>query len=788
MIAFRLWVWLWGAWICGSLIGFYGPTVRVQLYWVIGLCLLIGLIVRPAYWQLPIRLVLIVTMCAACAFTSWSIAHNHSQYHVEENTMQPFSGQVASVPVLDGDEVSFRLRDQQDEWLHIVVKRENITQETKNLLSIQRGTSVSGKGLWKIPAESGNVGLFDYRSYLKTQHVFWVIRVEVKDLKIASKKTQSLLGVGDRIRTTLSDRFFSQYADRYAGLLSGMLLGDRVRITEEDVKTFSNIGLGHMLAISGLHVTVLVASWLWLMTQLRVPRILKYGMTYLLLVLFVIVTGASIPVVRAALTGAIGLWFAYRRRLRDAQSLVAATGILMLLWDPYYLLSVSYQLSFAVTFGLVALGPAVFEMLPSRWPIWVRGTLSVSILAQGVAFPFQIMYFNELSLLSLPINLVFVPVLTYLITPLGYASLAIPLAWLVEPLLTFTVSIFEKWNSVLWARTIWASPSWWWVVGYVILLGFICFPFQRGWVRRAAFGLFVLFIAYAYLPPISERQVYMEVLDVGQGDAILLHMPNRKYWLMDGGGAVTFSAETKSWKQKKSPFDPGADIVVPLLMKRGVKRIDTLVMSHANEDHLNGLQAVVERIPVGRILFNGSINGSLKIKKLYLTCIERGIPFHQVQTGERFALGRNGEVQVLNPQNKNVPFQTHAQNELSVVLYVKIFQARLLLTGDLDESGDAAVLHAAKAEGLLGYPLSVLKVSHHGSRYASTPAFLAMWQPQFAAISVGAHNRYGHPTAEVLERLRHVGARVHRTDRHGAIRYRITRQGVFVYTKKKGTF
>jgi competence protein ComEC len=620
---------------------------------------------------------------------------------------------------------------------------------------------------------------------LREQHLFWVIHVKAEQVEIGKRHRFSVLGMGDGIRQRLVRRFSERYSVRAAGLLSGMLLGDRRAILPADAATLSAIGLGHLLAISGLHVTVLVASWLWLMRKFKMLRVVRYGLTYGLLALFVVVTGASIPVVRAAISGAIGLFFAYQRRWRDAQSIIAATGLVMLLWDPYILLSVSYQLSFAVTFGIVTACPVMVGWLPKRWPVWVRAAVAVSLVAQLFSLPFQLRVFNELSLFAIPVNLVFVPFITYVITPLGYFSLGLPLASITEPLLLGFVDFCAGLNAWLVARTIWASPSWWWIAGYFGVLVMLFYDFPKTFVRRLGVAAFVGMLVVANFPPMSEGQVYVEVLDVGQGDAILLHLPNHRYWLMDGGGAIDFANNTGTWKQKLKPFDPGADVLVPLLKQRGVRELDAVVMSHANEDHVLGLQALVARIPVRHVLFNGTINGSVKIRGLYEQLLKRHIPMLRVQAGDVFPIGNGGRIVVLNPPRENgVPFFTPDQNKMSVVLLLQLYGQSLLLTGDLDSHADAQVVQEAKALGVLKAPLSVLKVSHHGSKYASSVPFLAMWRPRVAVISVGKWNRYGHPHRDTLARLARIGANVLRTDQAGAVHVTIRPSGIHVYTKK----
>jgi competence protein ComEC len=656
-------------------------------------------------------------------------------------------------------------------------------------------------GTWAQPEPPRNEGVVDYRTWLRRQHVFWVVQAESAQVEFRAARGWHPLAMGDAWRQTLAKRYAEQLSPRHAGLLAGMLLGEQGAIDPVDREVYAGLGLGHLLTISGLHVSVIVATWLWIMARFKMLRPIRYAITGVLLLVFVLLTGGSVPVVRAAIAGGISLWFAYHRRWRDAPSIVALGAWLMLVWEPYLLLNVSYQLSVAVTFGIVAFVPRVMVWLPERWPVLVRGALAVAGVAQAVSFPLQIQAFNEVSLLALPLNLVVVPFVTYVVTPLGYAALVVPLRGLLEPLLTSLDVVLAALHRPLWLRIVWASPVWGWVLGYYAALAAALAPvpgfaawrlapaLQRlaAWRIRAALALpLALLVGFAALPPPAERHVYIELLDVGQGDAILLHLPNRRYWLVDAGGIVTIGAPRAPWRTRRTAFDPGADTIVPLLKHRGIRRLDAVVLSHANEDHVLGLQAILANIPVRRVLFNGSINRSTKIRALYQAIFAAHIPMQAVRTGDTWPIGAHARITVLNPA-RTPPFHTADQNPYSLALYIHFSpNATALLTGDLDASTEASVLHAANRLRLSSRPLTLLKVAHHGSRFASTAPFLARFQPRLAAISVGRRNRYGHPNPLALARLQAAHAAITRTDVFGAIHVRFGAHCTTVYTKLPG--
>ena len=768
------------------------------------------------------------------------------------------AGVIASAVDLDGDRVRFTLTAHR-----VAVSGEPAPRALRERLLVtvrlakqpeqavaagwRRGDKVRLTGELARPAPATNFGGFDYRRHLYSQRIHWLLQADGAGAVVPAGRERrsagALLGAVDGLRSRLGAGMDRLYPQDQAGYMKGLVLGLQDDMDPGRYRQFSNLGLTHILAISGLHVAVFVFALGALLRAMRLTRERTYVLLIAAVPFYVLLAGAEPSVVRAGIMAMIALAAARLQVLKDGLHLLSAAAVLMLAWDPYMIGNVGFQLSFAVTAGLIVGVPPVRRLFPKGGklrPLYDLG--AVTLVAQAVSFPLTVYYFNQFHLLSLPANLVLVPFISFLVMPLGAASLIAAEAWLPAGSLLAagaraaneaTYAFIDGLDRADWARLILASPPGWWIAAWygVLLAAFrlmeprdvtpppesaddttqpigetpagMVNPYVPGGApRRRSIGLLgpaVLaagLLLYAYQPDRFDTAAAVEVLDVGQGDAILVRTPSGGHMLVDGGGTLRFRKEDEAWRERRDPFEVGRKVVVPLLMKRGVRVIDTLVVSHLDADHIGGLAAVLDSIPVRRVVWNGTVKPSGDAERLLRLILRKRIPVYAAgHVPPVIRLGRDAEARILWPaaqMSAGVVPVREEQNDASVVLWLKLYDARFLLTGDLSSGAEQQLLQrlndpAGGAPGQAGappaadlQPIDVLKAGHHGSRTSTSEPWLSFWHPAEAAISAGRHNLYGHPSTGVLELLEARGIGVRRTDRDGGIQYRVTADGMRV--------
>ncbi|SFB34452.1 competence protein ComEC [Cohnella sp. OV330] len=813
------------------------------------------------------------------------------------------TGRLLEPAAIDGDTVTFPIRAsvvrsedgsglRVDEKLLVRV-RLSAEEELASAASWKRGISVEVAGELKLPADAGNFGGFDYRRYLNRQDIYWTVSVKGAD---AVKRTEGRVPVTDRALRwfdesreaigRLTDRL---YGDPDAGYMKGLVAGIADDIDPDQYDDFSRLGLTHVLAISGLHVAVVVYILLMLGKLARWTRERSLAFAASAMPVYMLLTGASPSAVRACLMSMIALWLARQGKLKDGLHLLAASALLMVVWRPAVVEDVSFQLSFIVTAGLLLCVPVMTELLALRIrSAFVRSSLAVALTAQLFSFPVTAFYFHQLHLLSLLANLVLVPFISFVVMPLGMAALALGAVWLPMGLVPAklaalcnraTFAATEWLGSVKALSTVWHQPTLIWVIGfYALLLATLAFarrslrhgaeqaakasavaeqlaasdPFDpeerskriaayadvaqdgRDWTeplhgrrsgmpsavdpdfastgwrsdpvsslsataagrarrrisfhsrryRQLAYALLALgwlgMLAWEAPPVRLDRTAAVSFLDVGQGDSILITTGSGRHVLVDAGGTVAFGAPKEAWRLRKDPYEVGRKTLVPLLKQRGIRRLDALVLTHLDADHIGGAHAIIRELQVGRILFNGTIKPDDDVLRLFHEAEDAGIPMYAVKAGDVWKPDASATFEALYPlRTKSVDRipEVDEQNDRSVVLRLTLYGRVFVLPGDLEAAGESAALAELRRQGEEARAVDVLKAGHHGSKTSTTALWLSWWMPSEVVVSAGNNNLYGHPHAEVVERILRSGAVLKRTDVQGEIAYRIRPDG-----------
>ena len=546
---------------------------------------------------------------------------------------------------------------------------------------------------------------------------------------------------------------------RAVALLLAFLMGETADLPAETVAAFRDGGVAHIVAISGLQVALVATGLAFLLGGLRLPVAARDGALLVATLLFAVFAGGRPPVVRAALM--IGLYLLARLLGRPTSpgQVVGFAALVLLLLEPEDLFDIGFLLTFAAVFGLSAFGAPLARWLRERGvrPGFAVDAAAATVGAELAVFPIQAFVFNVVPFVGLLSNPVVVPlsiVFLYaalalapllLVSPFAAAAAIVPLRLLADAM----VGVLTALDGLAAFRVV-ATPPFLLAAAAALLL-FVAGTARRSLPRRVALAgalSAMLFVLVRRTPLPENGTVRVEALDVGQGDAWLLVSPAGRV-LVDGGG---------SWDRA---YEAGRLRLLPKLCDRGATALDAVVLTHPHPDHARGLLAVLTLLPVGDVVLPATAPRNGILDEFLEGARRRNLPLRRVAAGDRFSAG-GFAFEVLHPAGH--AYVRSPENNGSLVLRAELPGRTLLLSGDVEAPAERDLLDGGRS-----LRADILKVAHHGSSTSTTPELLRAVSPRVALIGVGRHNRFGHPSAEVLERLAGAGVRTLRTDRDGEV-------------------
>jgi len=627
------------------------------------------------------------------------------------------------------------------------------------------------RGLVKLRRPRGylNPGGFDYPLYLKTMGVTlegWASEGDTLERR-GTGEGSIVHAWAYALRARMIRAVNQLLPNDQASLLAAITLGERTGIPSQISQAFLGSGTYHILAISGLNVSLLAGALLFVLKAIRVPLRLRALLSMGLITFYAALAGGSPSVVRAAVMADVYLLAVVLDREADPLNTLAISALALLLWQPLFVWDVGFQLTFVATWAiLAAVNWRPLLRLPTPWR-WGTAPLVLSVAAFLGTAPILASSFHRISPVAILANLPIVP-LSGLLTGagmlFGLMAMAIPQSLgLFVTLIGFFIELLVNlagWFARLPLASVQLpSPSSPMVACYYIALGAAAAAVGRRWLRWASMSAalaFVILVGARLVPVFQNDIVRVTVLDVGQGDAVLLELPGGRTILIDGGGVFD------------DRFDIGEQVVVPFLLSRWIARLDLVVLSHPHPDHLNGLAAVLRHFPVGAVWDGGQRVASPSYLWFEEVLRHKRIPHKILQAGYRTSEFEPIEIAVLHPPTTLLRGSPRGRssdvNSNSLVLLLRYRDVRVLLPGDIEDEAERLLVDQ-------GADLSaqVLKVPHHGGRTSSSLPFLERVRPTVAVVSAGYRNRFLHPHQETLERYRAMGIELYRTDRHGAV-------------------
>lgn len=582
-------------------------------------------------------------------------------------------------------------------------------------------------------------------------------RVTREERAAQSERTDATTLGSARVRAAETiDRVFG----RDARMAKALLIADQHQIPPEMRDRYARAGIIHMLSISGLHVAIIAAAIMLILRLARLPPSLAALVALAVITIYVAVIGAPPPAVRsAAMLGMGAASAAWQRPTSPWASW--AVGALVPLVQPRTVLDLGYQLSVVGIAGLIASGVLsrrFFAPRLSGLSLRISRELLTSVVASIVSAPLVAWYFGRLSLVAPLANLAAGPVISVLQPTLFLALVFAPFpliagffAAAAHPLLLMFDGVASA-AAALPASSLPVTPTYLTVVAGSIAIAALLVAILSRHPARPLLAAASALVVVAWAPAIHlpySGWVELHVLDVGQGDAILLRTNGGRWMLIDAG---------RVWKGG----DAGRSTIIPYIMRRG-GALESFVLSHAHSDHVGGAVSVLAALRPRTFWDAAFPQGSRIYDQSLRAAREAGVEWRRVHPGDEITID-GVTVEFLAPDSAWTASLVDP-NEASTIVLIRYGSVRFLSVGDAEGAEEAWLLDHARNQ----LAADVLKVGHHGSSTSSSDEFLSAVHPSAAIISVGADNIYGHPSADVLAALARVGARVVRTDERGTV-------------------
>lgn len=597
------------------------------------------------------------------------------------------------------------------------------------------GDKINLTGELSSPLNNTNFNLFNYKKYLYNNNMFYTMNI--KDIKKIKSNNNILYLIKNFCLKRIDKLTKSKY------YLKAFILGDNKDISLNTRKIYQKLGISHLFAVSGMHVTLLSMLIIKVLKKFKLKDLSTYILVSIFLCLYMFLTGFSPSVLRAALFFIL-LSFnkVFKLDLKIINVLIL-TICLIVLFNPLIIYNIGFLFSSVISIYLV-----IFSELINNRKNYITKLLMTSFIAIISSIPISLYNFSEINYLSIIYNLIFVPLITFIIFPLSLISFIFPVFDnILYPFINLMKNLSAFLNSFN-TSLIFIKPNLIVCFIYYILITLVLVGLRKNKKIFLIIFIFTLIFHYNYNSLIKDS--YLIAIDVSQGDSILLYN-NNKTVLIDTGGKVSFN-KTYDWQKRQNKTNLADSTLIPLFKSLGIKKIDCLILSHGDFDHMGEAINLVNNFKVERVIFNCGPYNNLE-KELIKILDEKKIEYSTC-------------ISELNIDNNKLYFlQTKEydnENDNSNVIYTEIDGYKFIFMGDAGVDKEKDILDKYNISNV-----DVLKVGHHGSKTSSSEVFINEINPKYSVISVGKNNRYGHPNKEVLDNLE--ASKIYRTDQDGSI-------------------
>ena len=593
----------------------------------------------------------------------------------------------------------------------------------------QIGDYVKIYGTLSEPSNNTIPNTFNYKNYLNHKRIKYIIKITNYEL---IKKNENIF---IKIKNIIYRRINSIKNNSY---LYAFILGDSSYIEDEIYNNYRINGITHLFALSGLHVSMFSSFLLYLLKKIKLSEKLSFIFTSLFLIFFSFIASFTPSILRAViffiLSGINEIYYFFIK----PKYLLFITFIILTMINPLYIFNTGFILSFTITFFILLNNENKKN----------SSVLYISFISFLASLPIVINLSYEINIIGLFNNLLFIPLVSYIVFPLSLICMFVPSIINILTIATNLMELLSKISTEILNITIYVTKiNIIIIVMYYILLVLIIKKYK---VKK----LFLLLLIIIYIKPIFDKNTYIYFTDVSQGDSTLIVTKNNKSILIDTGGIINYKKE--KWKEKNHEYNLMNSSLIQFYKSIGIKKINYLILSHGDYDHMGEAINLVNNFKVEKVIFNCGPYNELE-KELIKVLDKKKIKYYSCT--KELNIDKNKLYFLQTKEYDN-------ENDNSNVIYKKIKRYKFMFMGDAGVTTEKEIMNKYNLPDI-----NVIKVGHHGSKTSSGKEFINEINPKYSVISVGKNNRYGHPNKEVLDNLDN--SKIYRTDQDGSIMLKI---------------
>ena len=656
-----------------------------------------------------------------------------SNYKLDDKDI---TGIITSIKI-DGNKVSIVLKGREKVLVNYYLKNKN---ELIIFNNYKLGYIIKVKGNLIIPNNNSNFYLFNYRKYLLSKNIYYIMNAD--SIYLINNKLDLFYSIKNKIIDRIDDIDTFNY-------LRTFILGDNSLIDNDIRNSYQLNGISHLFSVSGMHVTILSSILLFILNKFIKNKKISFIIISFCLLIFMFLTGLSSSIIRATLFFIlINFNNCFKLKIKIINLYIFIICIVLFI-NPYNIYNNGFLFSYIISLYLI-----VFSKIINRHKNYFIKLLITSLISFLVSIPIMINSYYSINIISFIYNLFYVPLISFIIFPLALITIIFPI---FSSLLKIFINILE--NSSLYLSSIKVfNISFRYMPIYILFIYYVLISFVLFKIIRKKYYYIAILIIILFIHSninILDSNLYITYLDVGQGDSSLIKFPNNKgNILIDTGGKVNYVDD--DWKKRSNNYNIATSTIIPFLKASDIKKLDYLILTHGDYDHMGEAINMVNNFKVEKVILNCGEFNELE-QELIKVLNNKKVPYYSC-------------IKELNVDNNKLYFlQTKLydnENDNSNVIYTEINGYKFMFMGDAGVEKEKDILDKSNISNI-----DVLKVGHHGSKTSSSEEFINEMNPKYSIISVGKNNRYGHPNKEVLNNLKN--SKIYRTDQDGSIMFKI---------------